>query len=60
VASAVKAARKAARQKWAGFGPAHVDSIVEVSVVDGHAVSMTPTDTEQSLHFDHTFEPADD
>jgi hypothetical protein len=42
VAADATHARRQARAKWSGVGRPHVDAVQRVSVVDGHAVSLTP------------------
>ena len=43
VAQDAKAAKAQAKAKWSGSGRPHVDALVAVDVVDGHAVSLVPT-----------------
>ena len=43
VAQDAKAAKAQAKTKWSGSGRPHVDALIAVDVVDGHAVSLVPT-----------------
>ena len=43
VAQDAKAAKAQAKAKWSGSGRPHVDALIAVDVVDGHAVSLVPT-----------------
>ena len=58
VADDVKAARRLAREKWRGDDPKpHVDMVQELDVVDGYAVSLSPTDRRSSASPDATYDP---
>lgn len=57
VASSVKEARRAARAKWQGVSAAHVDAVQALSVVDGFAIRLEPTDRVDINAIDVTYEP---
>jgi len=59
VAHDLTEARRRARAKWGGPTRAHVDAVKVVDVVDGFAVTLTPTDRHDSADVDLTFEPDD-
>lgn len=42
VAPDVASARARAKAKWSGTGRPHVDAVQQVSVVDGHRVTVAP------------------
>ena len=44
VADNEQEAKAAAKPKWSGYGRGHVDAISSVEVVDGHAITLVPTD----------------
>ena len=59
VAEDVKSARQQARAKWKGDDPKpHVDMVQELDVVDGYAVSLSPTDRAAAAVADLTYEPS--
>ena len=59
VAEDVKSARQVARAKWRGDDPKpHVDMVQELDVVDGYAVSLSPTDRSSSADPDNTYDPS--
>jgi hypothetical protein len=59
VAEDVKAARKQAREKWAGDDPKpHVDMVQQLDVVDGYEVSLAATDRLPAAVPDPTYEPS--
>ncbi|MGO9341292.1 MAG: DUF1543 domain-containing protein [Acidimicrobiales bacterium] len=59
VAADATAARRQARAKWTGYDPKpHLDMVLELDVVDGHAVSLSPTDRSSSAMRDLTYEPS--
>ena len=37
-----KDVRKRAQRKWTGTGRAHIDAVVRLDQIDGHAVNVTP------------------
>ena len=57
VADDVPAARRRAREKWAGVSRPHVDAVRLVDVVDGFAVSLGATDRSETADVDLTYEP---
>jgi hypothetical protein len=57
VSDSLKAARSAAKRKWQGSGRAHVDAVARVEVLDGHRVSLTPTDEADRVETDRTYSP---
>jgi hypothetical protein len=58
VAEDLSSARKKARAKWGGDDPKpHVDMVQELDVVDGYAISISPTDRESEVAADLTYEP---
>ena len=57
VAGDVPAARKRAREKWGATTRPHVDAVKLVDVVDGFAITLTPTDRRESVDVDLTYEP---
>lgn len=57
VADGVPAARRRARQKWAGVSPPHVDAVRVIDVVDGFAVSLSATTEPETASVDLTYEP---
>jgi hypothetical protein len=59
VADDVADARRRARAKWGAATKAHVDGIKLIDVVDGFAVTLTPTERRESVDVDLTYEPAD-
>jgi hypothetical protein len=60
VASDVPEARRRARAKWGAGTKAHVDGIRLIDVVDGFAVTLSPTDRRESVDVDLTYEPGVD
>jgi Domain of Unknown Function (DUF1543) len=61
VADDVTSARRLARGKWRGDDPKpHVDMVQELDVIDGYAVSLSPTDRSSSAAPDATYEPSPD
>jgi hypothetical protein len=60
VARDVKQARQRARAKWGGTTRPHVDGVKLVDVVDGYAITLTPTDRRESVDVDLTYEPDED
>jgi hypothetical protein len=60
VAGDLAEARRRARAKWAGTTRPHVDGVRVVDVVDGYAVTLTPTSRSESVDVDLTYEPEDD
>jgi Domain of Unknown Function (DUF1543) len=58
VAEDIKAARKQARDKWAGDDPKpHVDMVQELDVVDGYEISLSRTHRLRGAEPDMTYEP---
>jgi hypothetical protein len=58
VADDIKAARKQARDKWAGDDPKpHVDMVQELDVVDGYEISLSQSDRIPIATPDTTYEP---
>ena len=57
VARDVAQARQRARAKWGGTTRPHVDGVKLVDVVDGFAITLTPTDRHESVDVDLTYEP---
>jgi hypothetical protein len=57
VAPDVAQARQRARAKWGGTTRPHVDGLKLVDVVDGFAITLTPTDRNESADVDLTYEP---
>jgi len=57
VADDVPEARRRARSKWGGASKPHVAAVLVVDVVDGHAVTLEPTDRPETLVIDPTYEP---
>jgi len=57
VADDVPAARRRAREKWAGVSRPHVDAVRVVDVVDGFAVSLAATSEPETTAVDLTYEP---
>jgi Domain of Unknown Function (DUF1543) len=58
VADDITSARRLARGKWRGDDPKpHVDMVQELDVVDGYAVTLSPTDRTSSVASDATYEP---
>lgn len=43
VANSQEEAKKLAKSKWAGYGKAHIDGIMQVDVVDGYKVKLEQT-----------------
>ena len=61
VADDVTSARRLARGKWRGDDPKpHVDMVQELDVIDGYAVTLSPTDRSSSAARDVTYEPSPD
>ena len=56
-AESVADARKRAKRKWRGTQRAHVDAVARVGVVDGHRVTLTPTDEPDDVATDDTYAP---
>lgn len=56
-ADSVKEARAAAKKKWRGDSRAHIDAVAHVAVVDGHRVTLTPTDEPDRMETDDTYVP---
>ncbi len=56
-AESVADARKRAKKKWGGTGRAHVDAVSHVAVVDGHRVTLEPTDEPDAITTDGTYVP---
>lgn len=56
-ADSVAAARAAAKKKWRGAGRGHIDAVARVAVVDGHRVTLTPTDEPDTIDTDDTYVP---
>jgi hypothetical protein len=56
-ADSLAAARSAAKKKWRGSGRAHVDAVARVAVLDGHRVTLTPTDEPDRIETDDTYTP---
>lgn len=50
-------ARTQAKWKWRGTQRAHVDAVARVAVVDGHRVSLTPTDEPDQIDTDDRYSP---
>ena len=59
VAPDVKEARRAARAKWGGDSSSHVDAVQALSVVDGYAIRLEPSDSTAMNTIDATYEAAD-
>ncbi len=59
VAGDVAEARRRARAKWGGATRPHVDGVRLVEVVDGFAVTLSPTARHESVDVDLTYEPGD-
>ncbi|HEY5023690.1 MAG TPA: DUF1543 domain-containing protein [Acidimicrobiales bacterium] len=57
VALDVTDARRRARAKWGASTRPHVDGVMVVDVVDGFAITLTPTTRPESVDVDLTFEP---
>jgi hypothetical protein len=58
VAEDIKAARRQARDKWAGDDPKpHVDMVQELDVVDGYEISLSQTDRLTTATPDATYGP---
>ncbi|QXC62225.1 DUF1543 domain-containing protein [Aquihabitans sp. G128] len=58
----VRDVRKRGRAKWQGKGRCHVDAIVRIDQVDGHAIAATPSPdgaTGDVVDLDPTYEPGD-
>ena len=55
VADSIKDARAKAKQKWRGSDRAHIDAVARVAVVDGHRVTLTPTDEPDDISTDDTY-----
>ncbi|MFZ0666183.1 MAG: DUF1543 domain-containing protein [Acidimicrobiales bacterium] len=61
VADDLLAARKQARAKWGGDDPKpHVDMVQELDIIDGYAVSLSPTDESPHASADNTYDPTPD
>lgn len=60
VASDVKEARRAARAKWQGGSPAHVDAVQVLNVVDGFAIRLEATGRAQANEIDVTYDPGEE
>ena len=56
-ADSVPAARAAAKKKWRGADRPHIDAVSRVAVVDGHRVTLTPTDEPDAIDTDDTYVP---
>jgi hypothetical protein len=59
VAGDVAEARRRARAKWGASTRPHVDGVRLVDVVDGFAISLSPTLRHESGDVDLTYEPDD-
>jgi Domain of Unknown Function (DUF1543) len=59
VATDIKDARAAAKAKWTGVAPPHIDAVRLLRVVDGHLVGLERTGERQSDDIDGTYEPQD-
>ena len=61
VADDDKSAKRAAREKWSGYGKGHVDALEVVDVVDGFTITLAASSQTGTRHF-HSFndEPFDD
>lgn len=59
VATDVPDARRRARAKWGASTRPHVDGVMVVDVVDGFAITLTPTTRPESVDVDLTYEPQD-
>jgi hypothetical protein len=57
VAPDVASARRLAKQKWQGSGPAHVDAVLHLDVVDGYAVALEPSERHAVAVVDNTYDP---
>jgi hypothetical protein len=57
VAEDVAGARRRARTKWGGFNRPHVDAVRMVDVVDGFAITLSPSNRAESADVDLTYEP---
>lgn len=55
VAEDEKDARAKAKAKWRGDSRTHIDAVVRVGVVDGHRVTLTPTDEPDDVRVDDTY-----
>jgi len=55
VAEDEKDARAKAKAKWRGDSRTHIDAVTRVSVVDGHRVSLAPTDEPDDVRTDDTY-----
>jgi hypothetical protein len=59
VARHLAEARRRARAKWGASTRPHVDGVRLVDVVDGFAISLSPTNRHESAEVDLTYEPED-
>lgn len=59
VAGDAAEARKSARAKWKGSSRPHADALRMLDVVDGYAICLEPTTTDEQADVDVTYEPAD-
>jgi hypothetical protein len=57
VASDLAEARRRGRAKWGASTRPHVDGVRLVDVVDGFAISLSPTSRHESAQVDLTYEP---
>lgn len=48
-------ARAKAKRKWRGDSRTHIDAVTRVGVVDGHRVSVVPTDEPDDVSVDDTY-----
>ena len=54
VAEDEAAARAKAKKKWRGDSRTHIDAVSRVVVVDGHRVTLSPTDEPDDVRTDDT------
>ena len=52
-----KDVRRRARRKWQGAGRAHIDAVVRIDQIDGHAVELVPAGDGDITDLDSTYEP---
>ena len=48
-------ARAKAKAKWRGDSRVHIDAVSRVNVVDGHKVTVAPTDEPDDVRTDDTY-----
>lgn len=55
----LKDVRRRARAKWRGAGTAHVDAVIRLEQVDGHAVELVARGEGDVTELDPTYVPSD-